>query len=61
LPAILLSLWLQPGEHIPEFGFSAQGLKALCASLKDGDKSHGFLAINDMPVGAATMRDSSHA
>jgi hypothetical protein len=43
--------WLV-ADHIAEFGFSAQGLSALRASLKDGDKSHGFLTINDMqPIG----------
>jgi hypothetical protein len=39
-------------DHIGEFGFSAEGLKELKASLKDGNKSHGFLTINDMqPIG----------
>jgi hypothetical protein len=43
--------WLV-GDHVAEFGFSAEGLKQLRASLKDGDKSHGFLTINDMqPIG----------
>jgi hypothetical protein len=43
--------WLV-ADHIGEFGFSAEGLAALKAALKDGNNSHGFLTINDMqPIG----------
>jgi hypothetical protein len=35
-------------DHIPEFGLSAEGIKELKFALKDGNKSHGFLTINDM-------------
>ncbi len=46
-------------DHISEFGFSAQGLRLLRASLKDGNKSFGFLTINDMhPIGPNKWYDA---
>ena len=50
--------WLV-ADHIGEFGFSAEGLTALKAALKDGNNSHGFLTINDMqPIGPNKWFDS---
>jgi hypothetical protein len=43
--------WLV-SDHVGEFGFSAEGLAVLKASLAGGNRGHGFLTINDMhPVG----------
>ena len=40
------------GEHLKEFGISAEGLKLLQASYEGVSKGHGFLTINDMqPIG----------
>jgi hypothetical protein len=46
-------VWEWPvADHLDEFGFSAEGMKSLRAELADGDKSPGFLTINDMaPIG----------
>ncbi|HWA64193.1 MAG TPA: aryl-sulfate sulfotransferase [Caulobacteraceae bacterium] len=42
----------QVADHLQEFGFTEEGMKALRAELADGDKSPGFLTINDMaPIG----------
>lgn len=39
-------------DHIPEFGFSPEGLKQLQAFLAGGNVGYGFLTINDMqPIG----------
>ena len=39
-------------DHIPEFGFTSEGLKQLRAFLANGNRGYGFLTINDMePIG----------
>jgi len=47
------------GDHVDEFGFSPEGMKLLRASLANGDKSFGFLTINDMqPIGLNKWYDA---
>lgn len=49
-------------DHISEFGISPEGIALLRASLANGDKSHGFLTINDMqPIGPNKWFDAGDA
>ena len=41
------------GEHLAEFGITAEGISLLQKSYADGSHGHGFLTINDMqPIGS---------
>jgi hypothetical protein len=49
-------------DHLSEFGFTPEGMASLRAELADGDKSPGFLTVNDMAlIGPNKWFDSGDA